>query len=112
MLSFQRQGSTKIIFKSQELKIAIGDGGQTDIHATFITFTNGKNQNKISDYAFGEERKVNTVGVVRCTCTQTRGVLGQLLLQWRFVLSGSFFLFSFSFFWTMVVALTVKTMDP
>ena len=112
MLSFQRQGSTKIIFKSQELKIAIGDGGQTDIHATFITFTNGKNQNKISDYAFAEERKVNTVGVVRCTCTQTRGVLGQLLLQWRFVLSGSFFLFSFSFFWTMVVALTVKTMDP
>ena len=112
MLSFQRQGRTKIIFKSQELKIAIGDGGQTDIHATFITFTNGKNQNKISDYAFAEERKVNTVGVVRCTCTQTRGVLGQLLLQWRFVLSGSFFLFSFSFFWTMVVALTVKTMDP
>ena len=91
MLSFQRQGRTKIIFKSQELKIAIGDGGQTDIHATFITFTNGKNQNKISDYAFAEERKVNTVGVVRCTCTQTRGVLGQLLLQWRFVLSGSFF---------------------
>ena len=49
--------------------IAIGNGGQTDIHATFITFTNGKNQNKISDYVFAEERKVRTVGVVRCTCT-------------------------------------------
>ena len=43
----------------------------TFIHATFITFTNGKNQNKISDYVFAEERKVKTVdvGVVRCTCT-------------------------------------------
>ena len=111
MLSFRRQGRTKIIFKSQELKIAFCDGGQTDIHATFITFTNGKNQNKISDYVFAEERKVKTVGVVRCTCTQSRGVLGQLLLQWRLVLSGSFFLLYFSFFWTMVVALTVKTMD-
>ena len=43
----------------------------TFIHATFITFTNGKNQNKISDYVFAEERKVKAVdvGVVRCTCT-------------------------------------------
>ena len=91
MLSFRRQGRTKIIFKSQELINAIRDGGQTDIHATFITFTNGKNQNNISDYMFAEQRKMKTVGVVRCTCAQTHGVLGQLLLQWRLLLSGSFF---------------------
>ena len=89
MLSFRRQGRTKIIFKSQELIIAIGNGGQTDIPATLITFTNGKPQ--ITDYVFAEERKVKTVGEVRCTCTQTHGVLGQLLFQWRLVLSGSFF---------------------
>ena len=93
MLSFRRQARIKIIVKSQELIIAIGDRGQTDIHATFITFTNGKDQNKISDYMFADQRKVKTVGVVRCTCTQTHGVLGQLLVQWRLVLSGSFFYF-------------------
>ena len=54
MLSFRRQGRTKIIFKSYELINAIRDGGQTDIHATFITFTNGKNQNNISDYMFAK----------------------------------------------------------